>query len=195
MKLYRGVKLDIGIGGSIGAFALEANRGWKGGNAMLNVYTVSFFGHREIERYRETEAALEKVIYQLLTEHEYVEFLIGRSGEFDQLVSSTVHRVRKRLDCSNSSLVLVLPYVTAEFRDNEESFYAYYDEVEICQSASEGHFKAAMQTRNKEMVDRSDLVIFNVDHASGGAYQTMKYAKKNEISYINISEKAVLHKR
>ena len=36
-----------------------------------------------------------------------------------------------------------------------------------------------MQTRNKEMVDRADLVVFNADHVSGGAYQTLIYAKKN----------------
>ena len=146
---------------------------------MLDIYTVSFFGHREIERFRDTEQALENLIHKLFTDHEYVEILIGRNGEFDQLVASTVHRVRKRLDSSNSSLVLVLPYMTAD----------YYDEVEVCQSASGGHFKAAMQTRNKELVDRADFVVFNVDHASGGAYQTLKYAKKNEVPYINISEK------
>ena len=156
---------------------------------MLEIFTVSFFGHREVERFRDTEQALENLIHKLLSEHEYVEILIGRNGEFDQLVSSVVHRVRKRLDISNSSLVLVLPYMTAEFRDNEDSFYDYYDEVEVSQSASGGYFKAAMQTRNKEMVDRSHLVVFYVDHASGGAYQTLKYAKKNEVPYINISEK------
>lgn len=156
---------------------------------MLEIFTVSFFGHREVERFRDTEQALENLIHKLLSEHEYVEILIGRNGEFDQLVSSVVHRVRKRLDSSNSSLVLVLPYMTAEFRDNEDSFHDYYDEVEVSQSASGGHFKAAMQTRNKEMVDRSHLVVFYVDHASGGAYQTLKYAKKNEVPYINISEK------
>jgi len=31
-----------------------------------------------------------------------------------------------------------------------------------------------------------------VDHASGGAYQTLKYAKKNEVPYINISEKGAV---
>lgn len=156
---------------------------------MLDTFTVSFFGHREVERFRDTELALEKMIHKLFTEHEYVEILIGRNGEFDQLVSSVFHRVRKRLDSSNNSLVLILPYMIAEFRDNEDSFFDYYDEVEISQSASGGHFKSAMQTRNKEMVDRSQLVVFYVDHASGGAYQTLKYAKKNGVPYINISEK------
>ena len=154
---------------------------------MLKTFTVSFFGHREVEQYRETEQILEDLIYKMLSEHEYTEILIGRNGEFDQLVASNVHRVRKRLDSSNSSLVLVLPYMTAEFKENEDSFYRYYDEIEVCQSANGSHFKAAVQIRNKEMVDRSQLVIFNVDHASGGAYQTMKYAKKNNVPYINIS--------
>lgn len=156
---------------------------------MLDIFTVSFFGHREVERFRETEQALENLIHKLFSEKEYVEILIGRNGEFDQLVASVVHRVRKRLDSSNNSLILVLPYMTAEFRDNEESFHAYYDEIEVSESASGGHFKSAMQTRNKEMVDRSRLVVFNVDHASGGAYQTLKYAKKNGVPYINISQK------
>lgn len=156
---------------------------------MLDIYTVAFFGHREIEHFRETEQTLEKLIEKLVRNHEYVEFLIGRNGEFDQLVSSTVRSVRNRLGCKNCSLVLVLPYMTAEFRDNEASFLEYYDEVEVSSAAEGVHFKSAMQTRNREMVDRADLVVFCVDHASGGAYQTLRYAKKIHKPYINISEK------
>ena len=77
--------------------------------------------------------------------------------------------------------------MTAEFRDNEESFYDYYDEIEISQSASNGHFKAAMQTRNKEMVDRSDLIVFYIERPSGGAYKTMSYAIKAGKKCINVS--------
>ena len=156
---------------------------------MLDIYTVAFFGHREIDHFRETEQALEMLIEKLVRNHEYVEFLIGRNGEFDQLVSSTVRSVRNRLGCKNCSLVLVLPYMTAEFRDNEASFLEYYDEVEVSAAAEGTHFKSAMQTRNREMVDRSDMVVFCVDHPSGGAYQTLKYAKKHQKPYINISAK------
>ena len=153
----------------------------------MKKYTCCFFGHREINAFREIENKLEILIHKLITEHEYIEFLIGRNGEFDQLVSSVIHRVRKRLDYKNCSLTLVLPYMTAEFRDNENSFYDYYDEIEISQSASSGHFKSAMQTRNKEMVDRADLVVFYVDHPYGGAYQTLLYAHKKEVPHINMS--------
>ena len=156
---------------------------------MLDIYTVAFFGHREIEHFRETEQTLEKLIENLIREHAYVEFLVGRNGEFDQLTASTVRAVRKQQDYRNCSLVLVLPYMTAEFRDNEASFLEYYDEVEVSSAAEGVHFKSAMQTRNREMVDRADMVVFCVDHVSGGAYQTLRYTKKNQKLYNNISEK------
>ena len=155
----------------------------------MNIFTVSFFGHRQLENYFETERELERIITDLISQKEYVEFLVGRNGEFDQMVASTVRSVRRNFDSSNNALVLVLPYMTAEFRDNEDSFHDYYDEIEVCPASDGAHFKAAMQIRNKDMVDRSDLVVFCVDHASGGAWQTLKYAKKNGAEYINVSNK------
>ena len=86
----------------------------------------------------------------------------------------------------NSSLILVLPYATAEYRNNEQSFHEYYDGIEICSEAAESHFKSAHQIRNRSLVNRSELVIFCVDHNSGGAYQTMQYAKKANANIINL---------
>ena len=93
---------------------------------------------------------------------------------------------------SNSSLVLVLPYETADFRDNEESFRAYYDEIEVCQSASQAHYKSAIQIRNRKMVDRSDLVVFCVERKSGGAYQTLRYAERQNAIWVNVSNSKML---
>lgn len=107
---------------------------------------------------------------------------------FDQLVSSTVRRCKRTIRDDNSSLVLVLPYMTAEYRNNEQSFHEYYDEIEICLESAEKHFKSAHQVRNRSMVDRSDLVIFCVEHDSGGAYQTMRYAKKAGAKIMNLPD-------
>ena len=68
---------------------------------------------------------MEEEIRCLLSEHEYVDFLVGRDGEFDQLASSAVLRVRKQNRDDNSSLVLVLPYARAEYLNNEESYHDY----------------------------------------------------------------------
>ena len=38
------------------------------------------------------------------------------------------------------------------------------------------------------MIDRSDLVVFCIQHESGGAWQTMKYVKKLGKPYININD-------
>lgn len=154
----------------------------------MNTYTVSFFGHRMMDNTLEIENRLEQLIRTLLSEHEYVEFLVGRDGEFDQLVSSTIRRCKRECRSNNSAHIWVMPYVTAEYRDNEESFRDYYDEIEVCETAAVGHYKNAHQTRNRAMVDRSDLVVFCIQHASGGAWQTMKYAKKQGKPCINLNE-------
>lgn len=154
----------------------------------MNLYAVSFFGHRQIDNVYVIEQRLETMIRELLLSKEYVEFLVGRDGEFDQLVASTVRRYKRTVRDDNSALVLVLPYATAEYRNNEQSFHAYYDEVEICAEAAEKHFKSAHQIRNRTMVDRSNLVVFCVEHNSGGAYQTLQYAKKANANIINLPD-------
>lgn len=152
----------------------------------MNTYTVSFFGHKIIENVLYTEQQLETLIRRLLLEKEYVEFLVGRDGEFDQLVSSTIRRCKRNVRDDNSAHIWLLPYPTAELRDNEASFREYYDGIEICGASDGGHFKRAHQVRNRGMVDRSNLVVFCVQHESGGAWQTMQYAEKNSSPYINI---------
>ena len=142
----------------------------------LNIYTVSLFGHRYIDDVAAVEDKLEPIIENILKNHEYVEFLVGRNGEFDRIAASTIRRVRKRLEHEDCSLILILPYVTAEYEKNEESFHQYYDDVEICYESSRSHYKAAIGIRNKYMVDRSDLVICYVNRKNGGAYQAMHYA-------------------
>ena len=155
---------------------------------LLEIYTVSFFGHRQIQDVFRLERALEELVLRLLRENRYVEFLVGRDGEFDQLVSSIVKRCRRTLGTPNSSLVWVMPYMTAELRNNEESFRAYYDEIELCETSAAGHFKSAIQVRNQAMVDRSNLVVFYVEHKKGGAYQTLKYAERNGVPFLNLAE-------
>ena len=159
----------------------------------MNVFTVSFFGHRRIDNPFVIEKVLEKIIQKLLLTKEYVEFLVGRDGEFDQIVSSTIRKYKKRIRDDNSALVLVLPYITAEYRDNEKSFCEYYDEIEICQASSEAYFKRAHQIRNRWMIDRSNLSVFCVEHCRGGAYQTMQYANETKMRYVNIAQETEIY--
>ena len=159
-----------------------------GSSLYLNTYTVSFFGHRAIEDPLLIEQRLETLIRKLLKDKEFVEFLVGRDGEFDLIVSSTIRRCKRTVRGDNSAHVWVLPYPTADFRDNEDAYRDYYYEIEICDASAGSHFKGAYQTRNREMVGRADLIMFCVQHESGGAWQTMKYAQKQNIPYINLND-------
>ena len=154
----------------------------------MNIYTVSFFGHREIKQPFLVEKRVEKIIVEIINSKEYVEFLIGRDGEFDQIVSSVIRRTTRKYNYGNSALIIVLPYMKAEFQNNEQSFLTYYDEVEICPESSEAHFKAAIQIRNRNMVDRSDLIVCCIEHNSGGAFKTIQYATRLKKNMLNIAD-------
>lgn len=154
----------------------------------MEIYTVSFFGHRLVERALEIQVRLEILLHDLITQKEYVEFLIGRDGKFDLLAASSIRRAVKQYGYGNTSIILVLPYMKAEYRDNVQSYLDYYDEVEICSESSDAHYKSAIQVRNRSMVDRSDLVVCCIQLKSGGAYRTMQYAKNQGKQVRNLAD-------
>ena len=158
---------------------------------MMNTYTVAFFGHRYLDNPFQIEERLDIIIEKLIRENEYVEFLVGRDGEFDQFVSSAVRRAKRHYRDDNNFLVLVLPYQKAEYLNNAEYFEEYYDEIEICQASAKAHFKGAIQIRNREMVDRADLIVCCIDHEYGGAYQTIQYAQKQNKKIINLATEEI----
>lgn len=149
----------------------------------MEVYTVSFFGHRRLYDATRVEERLEKLVRGLLLTKQYVEFLVGKDGDFDILVASVIRRCKRECRSDNSSLVWVLPYMTADYRDNEESYQEYYDEIEVFSGT---HYKAAFQQRNRALIDRSDLAVFAVNKTEGGAHSTMKYAAAQGIATINL---------
>ena len=155
---------------------------------VFDVFTVSFFGHRQIDRFFDAEEKVATIVRRLITEKEYVELLIGRDGEFDQIVFSTVRRAKRDIRDDNSELIWVMAYLKAEYANNADSFDEYYDRVEVCDEAARSHPKSAIQIRNRNMVDRSDLVICYIDHQSGGAFQTMQYVLKRGKKVINLAE-------
>ena len=152
----------------------------------LQIYTVSFFGHREIDHFAKAEEQTERIIRKLIDEHSYVEFLVGRDGEYDQIVSSAIRSVKELCGDECICHTLVLPYLKAEYINNIESFEEYYDEIEICEASAAAHPKAAIQIRNRAMVDRSDFVVCCIEHNSGGACQTVRYAGKQGKQIVNV---------
>ena len=156
--------------------------------AIIN-YSVCFFGHRDFDKHYLFEADITKIIENALKQNEVTEFLVGRNGEFDQFVSSVIRRVKKEKGSQGIYHVLVLPYATSEYINNQEAFEKYYDDIEICEKAASSHYKAAIQIRNKEMIDRSELVVCYVERNSGGAYYALEYARKRNKQIIILNDR------
>lgn len=66
----------------------------------MNLFAVSFFGHREVDDPFVIEQQLEAIIRELLHTKEYVEFLVGRDGEFDHMTSIIKCRIRSSISWS-----------------------------------------------------------------------------------------------
>ena len=155
---------------------------------MLDTYIVSFFGHRIVYDSGKVERYLEKIIYKLIDEKEYVNFLVGRNGDFDIIVASIIKRIKKEYKDDNSWLTLVLTSQTKEYIDNEENYHEYYDEIDIYPVVCDAYYKRKIQVRNEQMISFSNLVVCYVEEKQGGAYKAMKYAEKSNKKVINIAE-------
>ncbi len=155
---------------------------------MLRIYTVSFFGHRYVEQTAEIERRLDTILHDLIKQKEYVEFLIGRDGDFDLLASAAIKRAIREYGYGNTHFTLVLPYMKAEYRDNEKEYLDYYDEVEICAESANAHPKSAIQVRNRNLVDRSDLIVCCIQRKRGGAFKTVQYAERCGKKIVNLAD-------
>ncbi len=153
----------------------------------MEIYRVSFIGHREVDDFSFVEEQVQNVVTDLISSKEYVEFYVGRNGEFDLLVASVIKRVKRDIWDCNSSLILVLPYEVANMEDYEN----YYDEVWLPQELYGVHFKSAITKRNEWFVKNSDLLVAYVVRDYGGAAQCLKKAIQSGIEIKRIDRESI----
>lgn len=149
----------------------------------MQTYTVSLFGHRRIDKFHKLDGILEKTVKELISSNEFVEFLIGRNGDFDEYAASVIKRVQKCMGKERCALTLVLPYTVTDI----EYYQDYYDSVIIPEELYGVYPKSAIAKRNKFMVDRSDLVVIWCERGSGGAYEAEKYARVQGKRVLSLS--------
>ncbi len=144
----------------------------------MEIYRVAFIGHREIHD-GDLDGELDKILAELLEKHEYVEFYVGRNGEFDIRVASAVKRLKKAFGRANSSLILALPYPMKDQKYYEE----FYDEVIF---PVDTHPKGAITKRNEWLMQNAELLIAYV-YKEGGAMTAMQYAEKRGVPVLNLA--------
>ncbi len=148
----------------------------------MNVYRVSLIGHARVEHHREIEACLEELLPSLLRTHDFVEFQLGRQGEFDVLAASCIKRIQNRYGKHNSSMALVLPYPVADL----DYYKDYYDDIFIPEEVQMSHPKGAIVKRNRWLVEHTELLIAYVRRETGGAAACLRMAQAEGIEIIKI---------
>ena len=150
----------------------------------MDVYRVTFIGHREIYGHCHLDDEIEKIVTDLIRKKEYVEFYVGRNGDFDISVASATKRAQNALGNQNSCLVLLQPYPMKD----DPYYEKFYDEIWY-PIDSKTHPKAAITKRNQWMIDNADLLVAYVEpDRKGGALTTLKYAQKQGVEIINLAE-------
>ena len=61
----------------------------------MDIFRVSFIGHRVVDEYRQVEEELDEVIELLHRKYGFIDFNVGRNGEFDDLATQAVRRFRR----------------------------------------------------------------------------------------------------
>ena len=150
---------------------------------QMDIYRIAFIGHREIYGHYDLNNKLEQIARDMIHEKDYVEFLVGRNGDFDILVASAIKKAQKALDRNNSSLILLQPYKMK----NDEYYEKFYDEIWYPVD-SKTYPKAAITQRNRFMIDNADLLVAYVEERrKGGALTTLKYAHKQGVEILNLA--------
>ena len=149
----------------------------------MEICRVAFIGHRTINASYTHERKLEDIVKKMLHNKKYVEFYLGRNGDFDILAASVIKCAQSSLGHENSSLILVQPYAMKD----DVYFEKFYDEISYPIS-NKTHHKAAITERNKWMIDNADFLIAYVElNRNGGAMTTLKYAQKKGLKIINLA--------
>ena len=151
----------------------------------MDDYTVSLFGHRQIDDVRQLEKQLSPIIKEIIRTKTYVTFLLGRNGEFDLYAATVVKHLQNESGKENNEFICVLPYPEKDM----EYYEQYYDGVVIPESIGRCYPQGAITKRNRWMVEQADLVVCYVEREKGGAYTALKYAKKLGKKIINIAKK------
>ena len=151
----------------------------------MEIYQVAFIGHRKIEDFSGLEEQIEQIACRLIKEKVFVEFYIGRNGDFDILAASAIKRAQSKQGRQNSSLILLQPYPMKD----DEYYRNYYDEV--CYPVEGAvHPKSAIAKRNQWLINHSNLLIAFVEVGrKGGASATLRYAQKRGVPVCNLATK------
>lgn len=149
--------------------------------------SCSIFGHSKIEI---TDSLKEKIYltFERLVERENVGyFYFGGLGEFDDLCWQVVTDLKWKYPNIKRIFCLSDPRHQRASKRPKWLKKEDYEEI-VYLDLNFDYWYSRIYYRNVEMVNRSDFVVFYVEHSEGsGAYKILKYAVMKKKQIINIA--------
>lgn len=135
---------------------------------------VTFCGHSQLEEPEKIKVWLKKIIEDLIKQGAKT-FYLGGYGQFDVMAASVLYKMKKQ-HC-NIEIILVLAYPDKKYDASiyDSSIYPPLENIPR---------RYAILKRNEYMIDISDIVISYVKYNYGGAYTTLKYARRKNKQII-----------
>lgn len=154
--------------------------------SLIYERSCSVFGHSKIEVTTELKGNLISVFETLITKENVKYFYFGGFGEFDDLCHTVLTELKNkypqiyRIFCLADPRQLELSKRPKWLKDEDYEEITYLD-------LDYDYWYTRIYYRNCEIIDRSDFVVFFVNHSEhSGAYKAMRYALKKKKRILNI---------
>ncbi len=153
-------------------------------------HTVCFTGHRKIppEQARTLARQLKSTLIQLINDG-YLYFGAGGALGYDTLAAQTVLELKSQYP--DVKLILVLPCLSQTRGWSARDIEIYEDiknRADKVVYTSQEYTKGCMHKRNRHLVDNSSVCVCYLTESTGGTAYTVDYARRNNLTVINLGE-------
>ena len=140
---------------------------------------ISFCGHADFVTTSTVEVRMMEILEKYVGESS-AELLLGGYGAFDGFAYNCGVQYKKTHP--KIKLVFVTPYI-----DRADNIGRKYDEI-IYPPLENVPYRFAISHRNKWMMQKADIVIAYVEREHGGAFATLKQAKRFNKIIVNLAK-------
>ncbi len=133
--------------------------------------SCGFFGHRYVSAQKELKQELIDILIDLIENKDVRTFYVGQRGDFEFLTYNTLIELQEKYP--DIQIVLVISY-PEELHKTELKIDDFIYPV----TAQCVYKRFAISYRNQWVAEQSDYIIAYVKYEQGGAYQSLKMAKR-----------------
>ncbi|MBR2721242.1 MAG: DUF1273 family protein [Clostridia bacterium] len=148
---------------------------------------ISFAGHSCVPLKSRVKELVREQIQKHLINEKKVTFYLGGYGEFDAICARVCRELKQ--EHTNIELVYITPFISL----SEQAKIQQMQKDGVCDTSiyppiERVPAKFAISKRNEWMMANADMIIAYVNHDYGGAYQSLKVAKRKKKNIINICD-------